>query len=138
MWAANDIGRRLYGALPCSWLASYPGTHNAENVDPTIRKSAFQIYFVIHVFGQMVAQMLMIITIGIGIHEDNKQSSDGSISVSGNLWYIVAGYVLPVCGLFTFFVVTYYWVQEFRLVFVLTFFRSNSNQELIKVCKLKR
>ena len=96
--------------VPADHLASYPGTHNAENIDPTIRKSAlyFQIYFVIHVFGQMVAQMLMIITVGIGIHEDNKQSSDGSISVSGNLWYmIVAGYVLPVCGLFTFFVVTY-------------------------------
>ena len=93
-------------------------TDNAENVDPTIRKSAlfFQINFVIHVFGQMVAQLLMIITIRIGIHEENKQSSDGSISVSGNLRYmIVAGYVLPVFGLFTFFVVTYYWEQKFPI-----------------------
>ena len=118
-------------------------TDNDENVDPTIRKSAlfFQIYFVIHVFGQMVAQILMIITIGIGIHEENKQSSNGSISVSGNLWYmIVAGYVIPVFGLFTFFVVTYYWVQEFPIgicVDILSILQQPGIDEVLEMKKTK-
>ena len=89
-----------------------------DKIDPTIRRSAlyFQIYFIIHVFGQMVAQVLMIITIGIGIHEENKDTSDEPIRISTNLWYmIVAGYLLPVFGLLTFFVVTYFWVQEFPI-----------------------
>ena len=90
----------------------------AENFDPTIRRSAlyFQVYFIIHVFGQMVAQVLMIITIGIGVHEENQSSSDDAIHISTDLWYmIVAGYLLPVFGLLTFFVVTYFWVQEFPI-----------------------
>ena len=41
---------------------------------------------------------------------------DESIHVSNYLWYmLVSGYVLPVAGFFTFFIVTYYWVQEFPI-----------------------
>ena len=112
--------------------------------DPAIRKAAkyFQIYFVCHVAAQMVAQILMIIAIGAKIRDDNshlfenttniKETSlnstvnttkivaieSDSIHVSGTLWYmLVAGYVLPIIGLLTFFVVTYFWVQEFPIGF---------------------
>ena len=108
--------------------------------DPAIRKAAkyFQIYFIYHVAAQMVAQILMIIAIGAKIRDDNshlfknttniKETSlnstessameNDSIYVSGTLWYmLVAGYVLPVFGLLTFFVVTYFWVQEFPIGF---------------------
>ena len=41
---------------------------------------------------------------------------DQSIHVSKYLWYmLVSGYILPICGILTFFIVTYYWVQEFPI-----------------------
>ena len=108
----------------------------------------FQVYFIFHVFAQMLAQILMIIAIAAKISDDNRHlfedhttnspvvsnstnssllmnasakynnisSVDDSIHVSSNLWYmLVAGYVLPVLGFLTFFVVTYFWVQEFPI-----------------------
>ena len=122
---------------------SPPSIAGSENFDPTISQSAFyfQSYFVIHVLAQMVAQILMIVTIGIGIHEENKDSSNQPIKVSSNLWYmIVAGYVLPVFGLFTFFVVTYFWVQEFPIgicVDVLSILQQPGIEELLKLKKTK-
>ena len=41
---------------------------------------------------------------------------DESIHICNHLWYmLVAGYILPICGILTFFIVTYYWVQEFPI-----------------------
>ena len=93
--------------------------------DPVISKAAkyFQCYFIYHVAAQMLAQILMIIAIGAKIRDDNShlfedEVSDDTIHVSGTLWYmLVAGYILPVIGLLTFFVVTYFWVQEFPIGF---------------------
>ena len=32
------------------------------------------------------------------------------------LWYmLVSGYILPICGILSFFIVTYFWVQEFPI-----------------------
>ena len=46
----------------------------------------------------------------------DEQSMDASISVSGPLWYmLVAGYVMPFFGIFTFFISTYFWTQEFPI-----------------------
>ena len=43
-------------------------------------------------------------------------SMDESIHVSNQLWYmLVAGYILPICGILSFFIVTYFWVQEFPM-----------------------
>ena len=88
-----------------------------ENVsyDPSIAKSAFsyQIYFLIHIFLQMVVQVLMIVAIDAKI-----QLIDGDFYhlASGHLWYmIVIGYIAPLMGLFSFFVVTYHWYQEFLI-----------------------
>ena len=90
----------------------------------------FQLYFYIHVFGQMVVQILMLIGIGAKIQNDNPPLNTTAISANntaGNdtstpihigpfLWYmIVSGYILPFLGLLTFFIVTYYWVQEFPI-----------------------
>ena len=123
--------------------------------DRSIRKSAlkFQVYFIVHVIAQMVAQILMIIAIGKSIYNDNScndgaqsgmimhnqinktlfngigsgihdmqntvenNSSDSKmINISGGLWYmLVAGYVLPICGILSFFIVMYFWVQEFPI-----------------------
>ena len=96
-----------------------------SDYDPAIRKAAkyLQCYFIYHVAVQMLAQILMIIAIGAKIQDDNShlfedEVNDDTIHVSGTLWYmLVAGYVLPIFGLLTFFVVTYFWVQEFPIGF---------------------
>ena len=106
--------------------------------------SHFQAYFIFHVIAQMVAQILMIIAIAAKIRDDNRHlfeddatnsrvvtnstnssflintdnidSMDESIHVSGYLWYmLVAGYVVPVLGFLSFFIVMYFWVQEFPI-----------------------
>ena len=84
--------------------------------DPNISKSAryFQCYFAFHVCAQMVAQILMFIIIAGAIREENKHLfeeviEDESIHASNKLWYmLVAGYILPICGILTFFIVTYF------------------------------
>ena len=98
--------------------------------DQTYSASArwFQLYFFIHVFGQMLVQILMLIGIGAKIQYDNPppnttvilantdDDDSASIYISPFLWYmIVSGYILPFLGLLTFFIVTYYWVQEFPI-----------------------
>ena len=135
----------LIAATYHSQKSRSPPSIEGSDFDPSIKKSAlyFQSYFIIHVLAQMVAQILMIITIGIGIHEENKHvSSNDSINVSNYLWYmIVAGYVLPVFGLLTFFVVTYFWVQEFPIgicVDVLSILQQPGIEELLELKKTKK
>ena len=66
---------------------------------------------------------------------------DDTIHVSGTLWYmLVAGYVLPVFGLLTFFVVTYFWVQEFPIGFCincLSVLKASGIDEVMKPGKKK-
>ena len=89
--------------------------------DPSISNSAvkFQAYFFLHIVGQMIGQILTLIAIGAKIQYDNRSCGDVdvdncTIRISSFLWFMIAsGYVLPVCGVLTFFIVTYYWVQEF-------------------------
>ena len=48
--------------------------------------------------------------------DEENMNTDEGIRISNYLWYmLVSGYVLPVAGFFTFFIVTYYWVQEFPI-----------------------
>ena len=133
-----------------------PAYWQRYDYDPDFSKSGlyFQVYFFVHVLGQMIAQILSLIAIGAKIENDIPENcmgpniqyvnescigaktpdvsgpcSDGNIQydnrscdcgcaiqVSGFLWYMLAsGYVLPICGILTFFIVTYYWVQEFPI-----------------------
>ena len=110
---------------------------DGRDFDRSNSKSAsyFQSYFVIHVCAQMLAQVLMIIAIAGVIREENRHlfgedkkndtkfnnesntmDKDESIHVSNYLWYmLVSGYVLPIFGILTFFIVTYFWAQEFPI-----------------------
>ena len=117
--------------------------------DPTIQRSAlyFQNYFVFHAIAQMVAQILMIIAIGGVIREENthlftENNPDRSIHVSGYLWYmLVSGYILPFFGLLTFFIVTYFWVQEFQIgvcVNVLSLLKLPGIDKLLNINKTKK
>lgn len=94
-----------------------------SSYNTSIRTSAllYQVYLFIHVLLQMLAQVLMFVAIGGKILYDNRHfyadsNEDESIHVSGYLWYmIIVGYFLPLLGFLTFFLVTYYWSQEFPI-----------------------
>ena len=98
--------------------------------DPSIQSSAFfyLLYFVIHAISQMVTELLMIVAIGAKIEHEYHgfqnelilNSSDinesETLCCSGHLWYMMAwGYVSQILGILTFFIVTYYWTQEFSI-----------------------
>ena len=96
---------------------------SAQEFDPDIKRSAtyYQTGFTIHVILQMLAQVLMFIAIAAKIRFDNRHfyepnNTDESIHVSNYLWYmIISGSVLPIMGLFSFFVATYYWSRMFPI-----------------------
>lgn len=89
----------------------------------------FQGFFLIHTLGQMVAQIMMLVAIGAKIEHANKVTnfdctSQESVCVSPTLWYMLAaGWILPICGFLTFFIVTYYWVQQFPIGLCIDFVR---------------
>ena len=74
--------------------------------DGTIAKGAlyFQGFFFIHVLGQMIAQLMMLVAIGAKIEHNNKEVNLDckpwqTVCVSPTLWYmIVAGYIMSICG----------------------------------------
>ena len=102
----------------CSFLLSLPFRKFKSTIYEAIH---FQKYFVLHLIGQAVSQMVMMAAIGTLIRSENMHFfedclTDESIHVSGYLWYmIVAGYILPALGFISFFFTTYYWLQEFLI-----------------------
>ena len=71
----------------------------------------------------MLAQVLMYIAIAAKICYDNRhfyqdENTDETIFFTSFLIYmIVAGYVLPFLGLLNFFIVTFYWSQQYPIGF---------------------
>lgn len=96
---------------------------NSDEYDPSLKKSAlcYHLYFGFHLVLQMIAQILMFVAIGGKINYDNGHlfetgNTNQDIIVSPFLWYmIVAGYIAPIIGFLTFFIITYYWTQEFPI-----------------------
>ena len=101
----------------------------------SISALTYQIVFYVHLLFQMIAQVLALVAIGACTFFENHHfyedgNTDESIFVSPYLWYmIVAGYVTPVLGFFSFFLVTYYWAQEFPIALCL---------DMISLWKMKR
>ena len=83
----------------------------------------FHIWFFLHVIGQMVVQVLMIICIGAKMYHENRNFStkgNEAIQISPFLWYMIAGgLVIPFVGVFTFVIANYYSVQEYPIGFFL-------------------
>ena len=95
----------------------------------------YQLTFLLHLLFQMVTQVLALIAIGACIYFENRHfyddgNTDTSIRVSAPLWaMMVVGYITPVIGFFSFFLVTYYWAQEFPVALCL---------DMISCWKMKR
>lgn len=107
----------------------------------------FKIFFLIHVTGQMICQVLMLVTVGRRIYIENQHfyepnNLDTSIKVSSQLWYMCAAVtILPVFGFFTFFVVANFWVQQFPISFCLgliTALKSPGAQEMCSVKQISK
>ena len=79
----------------------------------------FSEYFLIHMLLQMILQILIIIAIsGKFQYENRNYERDQTIHISSYLWFmLVFGYILPLCGQVSFFVVNFYWVREFLIKF---------------------
>lgn len=90
---------------------------NDDGLDPKIARNAmkFQGYFVYHVAGQMAAQILMIAAICLKLHKDNEfKTLSDPIYISNELWFmLIAGGIMPLLGILTFFIPTFYWVYEY-------------------------
>lgn len=107
------------------------------NLKQTYSLSAlfYQLVFLTHLLFQMVAQILALIAVGVCIYAENQHiyedgNTENTIHVSWLLWSIMsASYIAPVIGFFTFFIVTYYWAQEFPVALCL---------DMISLWKMKR
>ena len=70
--------------------------------------------FLIHVMLQVIVHFLCIVAVGVKIKQENFGNTTDSVIVSPYLLYsMVAGWVLPFLGILSFFVVKYYWFEEF-------------------------
>jgi hypothetical protein len=97
-----------------------------------------QVYFAAHIFLQMIAQIFMIVAIAAKIsfenrfykpdipacEGDNPPDLSCSPHASSRLWYmLIAAYVMPLCGILTFYIVCYYWITELPLTVCLDFLK---------------
>ncbi len=104
-----------------------PKTLTEAGYDPAVTVNAlrFQVCFLLHVVGQMIAQVFMLITVGRHIYIENPYGHTSTVHISPRLWYMfVAATVLPVFGVFTFFVVDNYWAQQFPIAFCLDLIKA--------------
>ena len=81
-----------------------------------------EVFFLMHVFGQMLTQGLMLGAIWAKVEYENPNPTPpGVVFISPFTWtMIVLAFVLPIFGTFTFFISTYVWAQEFPLDFMIT------------------
>ena len=98
------------------------------NIDPLIKKNSLkiQIFFFLHVFGQMLGQTLTLVAVGAKIAYDNRNFKSSSMFPAATpfLWYMmVATYLLPMFGIATFFIVNNYWVQQFLIGLCIDFIK---------------
>ena len=82
---------------------------------------SFHKSFFVHVMGQMVSQIVMIVSIGAKMYHENRNFLETkTVQVSPFLWYtIIGGFVIPLAGIFTFAIANFYSVQEYPIGFFL-------------------
>ncbi len=128
-----------------------------DNYDPSIARSAlcYLIFFSVYALLQMVVQVFTIVAVGAKIWYENYDPAltgedtytgnisypetvfDPTIHASGHLIFmIVAGYVSPFLGFLGFFVVTYYWSQEFPIglcIDLISIWKSGGKDDVLDI-----
>ncbi len=97
-------------------------TKDADILATSKNSFIFSVFFVIHVSGQMIVQLLMLVTIGRNVFAENAHFYEPNlfnitgVVVSPGLWYLCAATAyLTVFGVFSFFVVANFWVQQYPI-----------------------
>ena len=116
------------------------GQNMSQDINTSNAKSAkrLQVYFILHALGQIVVQVVMLMSIAETIyHENNFLLEDCAVEepfpINGQLWYmLVAGYIAPILGLFSFYLVTFYWFQEFPIGICIDFIEALNNNTLME------
>ena len=87
------------------------------------RALVLEIFFLFHVFGQMLTQALMIVAIWSKVQcENSEKIEDAHFFISPLTWSMIAlGFVVPIVGTLTFFIPTFYWGQEYPIDFMINF-----------------
>ena len=101
--------------------------------DPTIRRNGliYLSFLIFNVVTHIINQIAMIVAIGVKIKNsvtptsayspcqyywDCTDYNDYNDKLSFQFWFmIVAGYILPIAGVWLFFSVTHFWLQEFAI-----------------------
>ena len=83
--------------------------------NPLHRCTLLMAFWTMHIIGQMITQVFLIIHIGVRIHVENSTPGE-SLNVSWQLLLlIIGGFFLPILGTVVFFCSVYYVVQDFSL-----------------------
>ena len=137
----------------CSTLETPPSNGEKNSAEakyyPSNKKFiiGFQLYFLIHVFLQMIAQVFMFIAIGGKVRYDNRHlydpaNTDDRIRSSPELIYMcIAVTVLPLCGFLTFFIATNFWMMEFPIAFLIDLIKileTPNIEDLIEIKKVAK
>ena len=86
--------------------------------------------FCAHILGQIGVHLMIILVIAIKINNENPDVTENDSNITDNndhggniraspflITAIVLGWIIPLAGVFAFFVVNYYWMKEFSIGF---------------------
>lgn len=112
-------------------------TLHRDDPENTMKYSGvkFLVRFWIYLLGQVIVQVLVLVTIGAQLH---FQTSHVHFTLNVNLWImIVTGLLVPIAGTLIFFVTHVYWTQELLIGICTTLFSiaggSNLQLEWLKL-----
>lgn len=81
------------------------------------RNAFFIIRFLFHSIGQLVVHVSCVVAVGIKIKQENDHNG-GHFHASPILWIvIIGGWFIPFLGVITYFLVNYFWAQQFSVGF---------------------
>ena len=107
------IGRSV---MTISAIRSLGGLTSLTNNDSSYTRVFVR--FFLHVLTQIFVHLLCVVAVGLKIWQEDKSISGGTYIATPFLWAVmIGGWVIPFMGVVSYFVVNYYWLQQFSLGF---------------------
>lgn len=104
------------------------------------------VYFLFQLFGQILIQIVMIVSVGVIIYAENPEPFDQTcdekpqVAISYHLWYMLAAaYIVPLFGVLNFYFVTYLWLQTYPIGLFIDFLslKESNTPDDEKIQKIK-